>query len=286
MKVVERIVDFKQARRKLAGDVGFVPTMGFLHEGHLSLVRRASAENGVVVVSIFVNPTQFAEGEDLESYPRDLQRDLAMLSAEGVALVFTPDAKEIYPEGYETAVYPGSLGDRLEGAHRPGHFSGVLTVVSKLFNIVEPDVAYFGQKDCQQALLIRRMARDLDFPIEVRVAPTIRDPDGLAMSSRNTYLGRSERASALCLVRGLRAAEALWADGEREAEVLRVAARAPIEAEPLAEPEYVSIADLGTLLELEGPLTKTSVLSMAVRVGGTRLIDNTVLEINGDQNLP
>lgn len=259
-----------------------MPTMGFLHEGHLSLVRRASAENEVVVVSIFVNPTQFAGGEDLETYPRDLRRDLAMLSAEGVALVFTPTAEEVYPEGYQTAVHPGSLGDRLEGAHRPGHFSGVLTVVSKLFNIVEPDVAYFGQKDFQQALLIRRMARDLDFPIEVTVAPTIRDSDGLAMSSRNTYLRPSERAAALCLVHGLRAAAALWADGERSAESLRVAARARIEAEPLAKFEYVSIADVGTLLEIEGPLTKTAVLSMAVCVGGTRLIDNTVLEINQD----
>ena len=200
-----------------------------------------------------------------------------MLEAEGTALVFTPDAAEVYPEGYETTVQPGPLGERLEGAHRPGHFAGVLTVVSKLFNIVQPDAAYFGQKDGQQALLIRRMARDLDFPIEVVVAPTVREPDGLAMSSRNSYLTPAERVAALCLSKGLFAAEAAWSAGERGAETLRRTAAAPIEAEPLAKPEYVSLAGVATLAEIEGEARGAAMLSTAVRIGKTRLIDNVLL---------
>ena len=277
MRVFRRIAEFRAARRALTGSLGLVPTMGFLHEGHLSLVRRARRENAAAAVSIFVNPTQFRAGEDLASYPRDLDRDLAMLEAEGTALVFTPDAAEVYPEGYETTVQPGPLGERLEGAHRPGHFAGVLTVVSKLFNIVQPDTAYFGQKDGQQALLIRRMARDLDFPIEIVVAPTVREPDGLAMSSRNSYLTPAERVAALCLRKGLLAAEAAWAAGERGAETLRRTAAAPIEAEPLAKPEYVSLADVATLAEIDGDARGAAMLSTAVRIGKTRLIDNVLL---------
>ena len=279
MRVFRRIVELRAARTALAGSLGLVPTMGYLHEGHLSLVRRARQENAAVAVSIFVNPTQFGAGEDLESYPRDLDRDLALLEAEGTALVFAPDAAEVYPDGYETTVQPGPLGERLEGASRPGHFAGVLTVVSKLFNIVQPDTAYFGQKDGQQALLIRRMARDLDFPVEIVVAPTVREPDGLAMSSRNTYLSPDERAAALCLSKGLLAAEAAWAAGERNADVLRRIARAPIEAEPLAKPDYLSLADVATLAEVGGEVRGTAMLSTAVRIGTTRLIDNVLLEL-------
>ena len=278
MRVFRRIAEFRAARRALTGSLGLVPTMGFLHEGHLSLVRRARRENAAAAVSIFVNPTQFGAGEDLQSYPRDRDRDLALLEEEGTALVFTPDAAEVYPEGYETTVQPGPLGERLEGAHRPGHFAGVLTVVSKLFNIVQPDAAYFGQKDGQQALLIQRMARDLDFPIEVVVAPTVREPDGLAMSSRNSYLTPAERDAALCLSKGLFAAEAAWAAGERGAETLRRTAAAPIEAEPLAKPQYVSLADVATLEEIEGDARGAAMLSTAVRIGKTRLIDNVLLD--------
>ena len=279
MRVFRRIAEFRAARQALMGSLGLVPTMGYLHEGHLSLVRRARQETANVAVSIFVNPTQFGAGEDLESYPRDLDRDLALLEAEGVALVFAPEPREVYPDGYETTVEPGPLGERLEGASRPGHFAGVLTVVAKLFNIVQPEAAYFGQKDGQQALLIRRMARDLDFPIEIVVAPTVREPDGLAMSSRNTYLSPDERATALCLSKGLLAAEAAWAAGERDADALRRIARAPIEAEPLAEPEYLSLAGVATLAEVEGEVRTTAMLSTAVRVGTTRLIDNVLLEL-------
>ena len=279
MRVFRRIAEFRAARTALAGSLGLVPTMGYLHEGHLSLVRRARSENAAVAVSIFVNPAQFGAGEDLESYPRDLARDLAMLEAEGTALVFAPEPREVYPDGYETTVEPGPLAERLEGASRPGHFAGVLTVVAKLFNIVRPDTAYFGQKDGQQALLIRRMARDLDFPIEIVVAPTVREPDGLAMSSRNTYLSPDERAAALCLSKGLLAAEAAWNVGQREADALRRIARAPIEAEPLAKPDYLSLADVATLAEVEGEVRAAAMLSTAVRIGATRLIDNVLLEL-------
>ena len=279
MRVFRRIVELRAARTALAGSLGLVPTMGYLHEGHLSLVRRARRENAAAAVSIFVNPTQFGAGEDLESYPRDLDRDLALLEAEGTALVFAPEPREVYPDGYETTVQPGPLGERLEGASRPGHFAGVLTVVAKLFNIVQPDTAYFGRKDGQQALLIRRMARDLDFPVEIVVAPTVREPDGLAMSSRNTYLSPDERAAALCLSKGLLAAEAAWAAGERNADVLRRIARAPIEAEPLAKPDYLSLADVATLAEVEGEVRAAAMLSTAVRIGATRLIDNVFFEL-------
>ena len=279
MRVFRRIAEFRAARQALMGSLGLVPTMGYLHEGHLSLVRRARQETANVAVSIFVNPTQFGAGEDLESYPRDLDRDLALLEAEGTALVFAPEPREVYPDGYETTVEPGPLGERLEGASRPGHFAGVLTVVAKLFNIVQPDAAYFGQKDGQQALLIRRMARDLDFPIEIVVAPTVREPNGLAMSSRNTYLSPGERAAALCLSKGLLATESAWAAGERDAERLRRIARAPIEAEPMAKPEYLSLAGVATLAEAEGEVQATAMLSAAVRIGTTRLIDNVLLEL-------
>jgi pantoate--beta-alanine ligase len=276
MDVIETIPEFRAARAALTGSLGFVPTMGYLHEGHLSLVRRALAENDHVAVSIFVNPIQFGPHEDLQRYPRDLPRDLAMLEAEGVALVFTPTAQVMYPPGFSTTVNPGGLGERLEGAARPGHFQGVATVVCKLFNIVAPQRAYFGQKDAQQTVVIRHMVADLNMPIEVVVCPTIREPDGLAMSSRNVYLSPSERRAAVVLSHALRAAEERYAAGERDAEALRMAMRAVLAAEPLAAPEYVSIADSETLEELSW-LREAALASLAVRIGKTRLIDNVIL---------
>ena len=251
--------------------------MGFLHEGHLSLVRAAKAENDHVFVSIFVNPTQFGPNEDLASYPRDPKGDLAMLEAEGVDFVFMPSVDEVYPKGFEAAVDVGSVTEPLEGSFRPGHFRGVATVVLKLFNIVQPDRAYFGKKDAQQLVVIRKMVRDLDVPVEIRPQPTIREADGLAMSSRNTYLNTPElRQGALVLHNALDLARGLWADGVRDAEQIKKRMRAVIEVEALASIDYVSIANPETLQELEriqGP----ALVSMAVRIGRTRLIDNVTL---------
>ena len=256
--------------------LGLVPTMGYLHEGHLSLVRAARAENATVAVSIFVNPTQFGPNEDFAAYPRDVERDLDLLKAEGVDLVFSPPAKEIYPPGFDTYVLVGAVTDMLEGQARPGHFRGVATVVAKLFNIVLPDRAYFGQKDAQQAVVIRQMVRDLDIPVEVSIQPIVREPDGLALSSRNVYLSETERQAALVLSRSLRAVQRLYADGERDAERLRASLRATLAAEPLARPDYVSVADAVTLQELD-VVDRAALVSMAVRIGRTRLIDNVIL---------
>src|SRR5262245_20929963 len=251
MRVVETIKGFRAARAGLDGSLGLVPTMGYLHQGHLELVRRARAENEHVAVSIFVNPTQFGPHEDLARYPRDLPRDLALLDAQGVDLVFAPSAAEMYPPYSATTVSIGGMDEVLEGRTRPGHFRGVATVVCKLFNIIGPQRAYFGQKDAQQTVVIRRMVADLNMPIAVVVCPTVREPDGLAMSSRNVYLSPAERQAAVSLSRALRAAEARYAGGERDGEVLRAAMRAILAAEPLATPEYVGIADLETLEELQ-----------------------------------
>lgn len=251
--------------------------MGFLHEGHLSLVRAAKAENDHVFVSIFVNPTQFGPNEDLSTYPRDIDRDLELLEAEGVDFVFMPSASEMYPEGFEAYVDVGSVSEPLEGAHRPGHFRGVATVVLKLFNIVQPHQAYFGKKDAQQLVVIRKMVRDLDVPVEIRPQPTVREADGLAMSSRNTYLNTPElRGAAVVLRRALDLAEALWAAGERDAAMIRAKLQQLIEQQPNAVIDYLSVADPETLREVgksEGPV----LVSMAVRVGKTRLIDNVML---------
>ena len=276
MRVIETVAGMHEARRALAGSVGLVPTMGFLHEGHLSLVRACRAENERTVVSVFVNPTQFGPSEDFATYPRDVERDLGLLRAEGVDLVYAPTVAEMYPAGYSTYVEVGGVTERLEGAARPGHFRGVATVVAKLFAAVQPSRAYFGQKDAQQCTVVRKMVADLGFPVEIRVMPTVREPDGLALSSRNVYLGPEERKAALSLSRGLFAARDGWAAGERDAERLRQIVRARVEAEPLVRLEYVSVADYATLEEAT-TVERPALVSLAARVGRTRLIDNVVL---------
>ncbi|MCS6963919.1 pantoate--beta-alanine ligase [Thermoflexus sp.] len=276
MQVVRTIAEARAIRRALPGPWGFVPTMGYLHEGHLSLVRRARAENDRVAVSIFVNPTQFGPHEDYNRYPRDLNRDLRLLEPLGVDLVFAPPVEEMYPPGFQTWVIVEEVSRPLEGAARPGHFRGVATVVVKLLNIVQPDRAYFGQKDAQQAVVIRRMVQDLNIPVEIVVCPTVREPDGLAMSSRNTYLNPEERRAATVLFRALQAAKARYEQGERDAERLREVMREVIRAEPLARPDYVSVADPETLQELSW-VEDRALLSLAVYIGKTRLIDNILL---------
>ncbi|MDD5510076.1 MAG: pantoate--beta-alanine ligase [Dehalococcoidales bacterium] len=276
MRVVEKIAEMRCLRRELAEPVGFVPTMGYLHEGHLSLVRGARAENRSVVVSIFVNPTQFGPQEDLASYPRDIERDLALLAEEAVDAVFMPSAAEMYPGRFGVYVDGGKITERLEGACRPGHFRGVATVVAKLFNIVRPTRAYFGQKDAQQAAVIKKMVADLNMDLEVATLPTVREPDGLAMSSRNIYLNPAERRAALVLYRALCLAQRLWREGETDAGRLRREMIALIEKEPLAIIDYVSIAGTDTLNELD-EVKPPVLVSLAVRIGGTRLIDNIVL---------
>jgi pantoate--beta-alanine ligase len=263
----------REARRGGAR-VGLVPTMGFLHEGHLRLVDRARAESEFVVMSVFVNPLQFAPTDDLARYPRDPAGDATKASGRGVDLMFAPDPAEMYPGARVARVEAAALGDRWEGEVRPGHFSGVLTVVSKLFNIVQPDVAVFGQKDFQQAALVRALVRDLDFPLRVIVAPTTRERDGLAMSSRNTYLAPDERTRALALSRALRAACAAFAGGERDAGRVRAAALAEI-GDGVAV-DYFGLADPDTLEPVDACVAET-VAMVAARVGRTRLIDNAIL---------
>lgn len=276
MQALNNIAAVRAARAGLAGSVGFVPTMGALHEGHLSLVRAARAENDHVFVSIFVNPTQFGPDEDFDAYPRDAERDLALLRAERVDFVFLPSVEEMYPPGAETFVDVGPIAQVLEGASRPGHFRGVATVVLKLFNIVQPQRAYFGRKDAQQLVVVRRLVRDLDVPVAVVPMPTVREPDGLAMSSRNAYLSPPERKAATVLYQALTLAQEMWAKSVRDAEAVRSRMRELIAAEPLARLDYVSVADPETLTELEriqGP----ALVSLAVRIGKTRLIDNVTL---------
>ncbi len=276
MKVVEKISNMRQLRRQLTEPVGFVPTMGFLHEGHLSLVRQAGVENPSVVVSIFVNPTQFGPHEDFESYPRDTRRDLALLEKEGTDVVFIPPAAEVYPEQFDSWVEVGKVTEQLEGACRPGHFRGVTTVCTKLFDIVQPTKAYFGQKDAQQAVVIKKMVADLDMNLEVVTLPTVREPDGLAMSSRNIYLNPEERQAALVLSQSLTLAQQLYTRGERDAERLRQEMIGLIQKQPLAKIDYVSVAHAETLDEL-GRVKPPALVSLAVKIGKTRLIDNVVL---------
>ena len=276
MEIVSSLSDLRAARLSLDGTVGLVPTMGYLHEGHLSLVERAKAENRRVLVSIFVNPSQFGPSEDLSKYPRDLERDLSLLRPLGVDLVWTPTAEIMYPPGYQTWVEVEALSKGLEGAMRPGHFRGVGTVVAKLFNATQPDKAYFGQKDAQQVAVIRRMATDLNFPLEVIVCPTHREADGLAMSSRNVYLNVDERRAAVVLFRALSAAKELHEAGERDAERLRARMKETLAGEPQAQAQYVSCADYDSLEELD-TVTGKALLSLAVYFGKTRLIDNFVL---------
>ena len=279
MKVLTTIADFKQARRQISASLGFVPTMGYLHEGHLSLVRRARAENEAVAVSIFVNPAQFGPTEDLAQYPRDTERDLGLLSQEEVDLVLMPSPEDMYPEEFNTWVDVEKVADRLEGEFRPGHFRGVATVVAKLFNIVEPTRVYFGQKDVQQALVIERMVADLNMNLEVVLAPTVREPDGLAMSSRNVNLNPDERQAALVLWKSLNLARQLWSEGERDADKMRRQMVSLIQAEPLADIGYVSIAHPETLEELT-QIDRCALVSLAVHIGKTRLIDNVMLDEN------
>jgi len=277
METIEKIVDMREARRRLEGTVGFVPTMGYLHDGHLSLVRQAREENGTVVVSIYVNPTQFGPKEDFKSYPRDIKRDLAMLKP-FTDIIFMPPDAEMYPEDFDTWIVPGNITERLEGAARPGHFRGVATVVAKLFNIVQPDRAYFGQKDAQQVAVIKKMAADLNMPLEVVACPTVREADGLAMSSRNVYLSREQRRAAEVLYRALNLAKEMWESGEKDAGTIRHEMTALICKEPLADVSYISIAHCDTLHEMLHRVRPPALVSLAVKFGRTRLIDNCLLE--------
>lgn len=280
MRVIERVDEMRQwaeAERRAARRIVLVPTMGALHEGHLSLVREGEKKGDRLVVSLFVNSAQFAPNEDLAAYPRDFERDREMLEKEKVDILFHPAAAEMYPEGYQTYVDVEKLGPLLCGEFRPGHFRGVATVVAKLFNIVRPHAAIFGEKDYQQVQVIRRMAKDLNFDVDVVVYPTVREKDGLAMSSRNVYLSRQERAAALSLSRSLKQAESLVRQGERESKRIVAAVRAEIEEEPLARIEYARVCDTETLEEV-ATVEGAAVLALAVRVGKARLIDNTTLK--------
>jgi pantoate--beta-alanine ligase len=283
---VTRIGEMKAVVRRWKGEgrtVGFVPTMGFLHEGHLSLVREARRRSGATAVSIFVNPAQFGPHEDFSRYPRDLGRDADLLEKEGIDVLFHPSAEEMYPPGYETYVEVRDLQDRLCGKSRPGHFRGVATIVLKLLNIVEPDLAFFGWKDAQQVLVLRRMAADLDLGTEIVACPLVREPDGLAMSSRNTYLSPDERRAALVLSRSLGEAEKLVAAGERSAEKVIARIRAGIEVEPLARIDYVEAVDMLNLepvAEIRGDV----LIALAVFFGSTRLIDNIRIHARGESS--
>jgi len=276
MRSVKTLDELRSARLSLKGTVGLVPTMGFLHEGHLSLIRRAREECDHVVVSIFVNPTQFGKNEDLSKYPRDIDRDLKLIEPPGTDLVWMPTAEIMYPQRYQTWVEVEAITSPLEGAIRPGHFKGVTTIVAKLFNGVQPHKAYFGQKDAQQAAVIRQMVRDLNFPLEVVVCPIVREPDGLAMSSRNVYVDSEQRKAATVLFRSLSAAKEAYENGERDAEKIRSTMKEVLGSEPLANVQYVSCADYDTLEELT-EIKGRALLSMAVFIGKTRLIDNFVL---------
>jgi pantoate--beta-alanine ligase len=278
IKTKGRLRSVLKAYRREGKSIGLVPTMGFLHEGHLSLIRKARQENDLVVVSIFVNPTQFGEGEDYDTYPRDLARDMEGCRQSGADIVFAPDAGEMYAADSTTYVDMGRLTDRLCGASRPGHFRGVMTVVSKLFNIVRPDRAYFGQKDAQQVLVIKRMVQDLDFDVQIVEVPIVREADGLAMSSRNTYLNPQEREAALVLSQALFDAKRRIEGGERDGDVIRAGIIQRISSQPLARLDYAEVVDdktLEPLRELRGGV----LIALAVRIGTTRLIDNIKLEV-------
>jgi pantoate--beta-alanine ligase len=277
MQVVGTIPEIRTLRQQLSGSVGFVPTMGYLHEGHLALVKQARIENSAVIVSIYVNPTQFGPREDFGAYPRELNRDLESLQKEGVDIVFVPSDDEMYPPEFSSWVDVEKVTGRLEGASRPGHFRGVATVVAKLFNIVQPTRAYFGQKDAQQAAVIKRMVADLNLGMEIVVVSTVRESDGLAMSSRNVYLSPEERQAATILFRVLSLARQLRQGGEKDAEKIRRQMTSLIKKEPLARIDYVSIADAETLEELNS-VNRPALASLAVRIGKTRLIDNIPLE--------
>lgn len=282
MKLVKTVAELREeiAAAKLTGKtIGLVPTMGALHEGHASLIKAANMENDFVVVSVFVNPTQFGPNEDLEAYPRTLDADCKLAESMGADIVFAPSAKEMYPSEDMTWVeVTGNVTKVLCGRSRPIHFRGVTTVVSKLFNLAQPDRAYFGQKDAQQVEVLKRMVKDLFFNLQLRIMPIVREADGLAKSSRNTYLSASEHEAALVLSRSLKKAQERFAAGERDAAVLTEAVRAEIAAEPMSDIDYVEIYRLPELQPVDGPLTGSNLLAVAVKFGTTRLIDNVILE--------
>jgi pantoate--beta-alanine ligase len=283
MRTVRTVSDLRAALagpRREGRSIGLVPTMGALHEGHLSLIRRARAANDVVVVSLFVNPAQFAPTEDLAAYPRDEARDAGLAGAAGADVLFAPPVAEVYPDGFATTVHVGGVSEPLEGANRgASHFDGVATVVTKLLNMAGPHAAYFGQKDAQQAAVIRRLVRDLDIPARIEICPTVREPDGLAMSSRNAYLTGEERPRAVALKRAIDAARAAVAAGARDAEEIVAAARRPM-AELAVEPEYVALVDPDTFDEV-GEVDRDLLIAVAARVGRARLIDNDMIHLNG-----
>lgn len=268
-----------QATRTDGRTIGLVPTMGAFHAGHVSLMERARAATDVVVVSLFVNPTQFGPGEDLGAYPRDEARDAEIAAATGVDVLFAPPVEEVYPDGFQTSVRVGALADPLEGAQRPGHFDGVATVVTKLLNMVRPDIAFFGQKDVQQALIVRRVVRDLDLPVAIEVCPTVREPDGLALSSRNAYLAPADRERAVALRRALDAAETAVAAGERDAVAVATAARSAMTPFGV-EPEYLALVASDSLRPVDR-IDGDVLVALAARVGPARLIDNAIITTNG-----
>jgi len=279
VRTVAELRDRLRAERKAGRTIGLVPTMGAFHDGHVSLMEQARAQTDVVVVSLFVNPTQFGPSEDLTAYPRDEARDAAIAQEAGVDVLFAPSVEEVYPDGFQTTVTVGALAEPLEGAQRPGHFDGVATVVTKLLNMVGPDVAFFGQKDAQQALIVRRVVRDLDIPVRIEVCPTVREPDGLAMSSRNAYLAPPERERAIALRRALDAAEQAVAAGERDAAAVASAAQAAM-APYEVEPEYLALVSSDTLQPVDR-IDGEILVALAARVGRARLIDNTLIKTNG-----
>jgi len=280
MKIFTKISEIRtevNLQKAEGKSIGFVPTMGFLHEGHLSLVRRSLRKTDCTVVSIFVNPTQFGPKEDLKEYPRGLERDADILMKEGVDVVFAPDQKDMYPEGYKTFVEVQDLKDKLCGSSRPGHFRGVCTVVLKLFQIVDPDIAFFGQKDAQQALILKKMVRDLNLSVDIDVLPIVREADGLALSSRNIYLNTDERKTALCLIKGLKQAEQMIKKkGERKSSQIIQTIRQIINSEPLARIDYVEVVDLDNLDPLD-KIEGETLIALAVYVGKIRLIDNMIV---------
>ena len=277
MKIFETVAGFRDAAARDERPLGLVPTMGALHAGHRSLLDRARSDNSILAASIFVNPTQFGPSEDFSEYPRDRESDRAMMEETGVDLLFTPSVEEMYPEGFDTSIDVGRITKRLEGEHRPGHFLGVATVVCKLLSIARPDRAYFGQKDAQQSLVIKRLNVDLNFGAEIVVCPTVREPDGLALSSRNKYLNAEERETATVLYRSLQLAEDLGTSDARE---IRRRMHDLIDTEPLATADYVSVADAETLEELD-VVDRPALVSVAVHIGGTRLIDNILIHSDG-----
>ena len=276
MEIIETIAQFRRSRSKVTGALGLVPTMGYLHEGHLALVRHARARNDCVAVSIFVNPTQFSPTEDLKTYPRDLERDLELLEREGVDLVLAPSEEQMYPVTFDTWIEVGTLTRGLEAESRPRHFLGVATVVAKLFNVVQPHRAYFGDKDAQQIRVIRKMVADLNMDLEIVGVPTVREADGLAISSRNVYLDSEERKAAVVLYRSLSKARDMIGEGETRVQAVKDAVTGLIGSEPLARLDYVSVADSETLDELL-TIDRRVLVSLAVWIGETRLIDNVTV---------